>query len=124
MKALIVDDSTFFRDFLTQQLQRLGHACVVAEDAIAALTMLRSGECFDLMLLDVNMPGMNGLECVRQLREENIDAQMKVMMVTNEADHYLIEAAFAYGADEFLMKPFTGPCLREKLLLLGFPIAA
>jgi response regulator of citrate/malate metabolism len=49
---------------------------------------------------------------------------MKVMMVTNEADHYLIEAAFAYGADEFLMKPFTGPCLREKLLLLGFPIAA
>jgi two-component system chemotaxis response regulator CheY len=124
MKTLIVDDSRFIRDFLKQQLQRVGHVCAEAEDGFAALSMLRSGECFDLMLLDVNMPVMNGLECVRQLREENIDAQMKVMMVTTEADHRFIELALKYGADEFLMKPFTAQSLREKLLLLGIAVAA
>ncbi len=124
MKTLIVDDSRFIRDFLKQQLQRLGNDCVEAEDGSVALSMLRAGECFDLMLVDVNMPVMNGLECVRQLREENIDAEMKVMMVTTEADHHFIETALEYGADEFLMKPFTANGLREKLLLLGFPVAA
>lgn len=124
MKTLIVDDSRFIRDFLKQQLQRLGYACVEAEDGSAALSVLRSGACFDLMLVDLNMPVMNGLECVRQLREEDLDAEMKVMMVTTESDHHFIELALEYGADEFLMKPFTAQSLREKLLLLGFPVAA
>jgi two-component system chemotaxis response regulator CheY len=124
MKTLIVDDSRFMRDFLKQQLQRLGNECVEAEDGCVALSLLRAGESFDLMLVDVNMPGMNGLECVRQLREENIDADMKVMMVTTEADHHVVEVALEYGADEFLMKPFTAQGLREKLLLLGFAVAA
>ena len=124
MKTLIVDDSRFIRDVLKQQLERLGNECVEAEDGSVALSLLRSGECFDLMLLDVNMPVMNGLECVRQLRAEDIDAVMKVMMVTTEADHHVIEVALEYGADEFLMKPFTSQSLREKLELLGFPIAA
>jgi two-component system chemotaxis response regulator CheY len=124
MKTLIVDDSRFIRDVLKQQLERLGNECVEAEDGSVALSLLRSGECFDLMLLDVNMPVMNGLECVRQLRAEDIDAEMKVMMVTTEADHHVIEVALEYGADEFLMKPFTSQSLREKLELLGFPIAA
>ncbi len=124
MKTLIVDDSRFMRDFLKQQLQRFGNECVEAEDGCVALSLLRAGESFDLMLVDVNMPGMNGLECVRQLREENIDADMKVMMVTTEADHHVVEVALEYGADEFLMKPFTAQGLREKLLLLGFAVAA
>ncbi len=124
MKTLIVDDSRFIRDFIKQLLQRLGNECVEAEDGSVALSVLRSGECFDLMLVDENMPGMNGLECVRQLRKEQIDPEMKVMMVTTEADHRFIEVALASGADEFLMKPFTAQSLREKLLLLGFPVAA
>jgi len=124
MKTLIVDDSRFIRDYLKQQLERLGNECVEAEDGSVALNLLRSGNCFDLMLLDVNMPGLNGLECVRQVREEKIDPEMKVMMVTTEADHRCVEVALEYGADEFLMKPFTVQNLREKLLLLGFPVAA
>jgi two-component system chemotaxis response regulator CheY len=124
MRALIVDDSSFMREFLRQQLEPMGTDCVEAEDGSLALGVLRSGECFDLMLVDVNMPVMSGLECVKALREGAIDPEMKVMMVTTEADHHFIESALEYGADEFLMKPFTAQSLREKLLLLGFPVAA
>jgi two-component system chemotaxis response regulator CheY len=49
---------------------------------------------------------------------------MKVMMVTTEADSSYIRRAFDFGADEFLMKPFSAQSLREKLVLLGFEIAA
>ncbi len=76
------------------------------------------------MLSDVNMPVMNGLECVRQVRLERLAPQMKVVMVTTEADNSFINQALDYGADEFLMKPFTPQSLREKLLLVGFELAA
>jgi two-component system chemotaxis response regulator CheY len=76
------------------------------------------------MLLDVNMPVMNGLECVKALREARLGPEMKVMMVTTEADHSFIVEALDNGADEFLMKPFTPESLKEKMALLGFASAA
>jgi len=65
------------------------------------------------------MPRMSGLECVKQLREQQLQVPMKVMMVTTEADNSYICQALDFGADEFLMKPFTPECLREKLMMLG-----
>ena len=124
MRTLIVDDSKFIREYLMQHLQKMGVVCTEAEDGGAALSVLRKGASFDLMLVDVNMPVMNGLECVKRLREERLDPEMKVMMVTTEADHSFIERALEYGADEFLMKPFSPQSLREKLQLLGFGMAA
>ena len=101
-------------------MQRMGAECMEADNGSAALGVLRGCGQFDLMLVDVNMPVMNGLECVRVLRVEGLAPAMKVMMVTTEADHSFIEEALGYGADEFLMKPFTAQSLREKLLLMGF----
>jgi two-component system chemotaxis response regulator CheY len=124
LRTLIVDDSSFIREYLRQHLERLGVETVQAEDGAQALDVLRAGECFDLMLVDVNMPRMSGLDCVGALRNEGLDPEMKVMMVTTEADHSFIQRAFDNGADEFLMKPFTPQGLREKLLLLGFSFAA
>jgi len=124
MRTLIVDDSKFIREFLKDHLQSMGADCSEAEDGCEALHMLRDGDCFDLMLVDVNMPVMNGLDCLRVLREERIDQRMKVMMVTTEDEHTLIQQALDYGADEFLMKPFTPQGLREKLMLMGFVMAA
>ena len=121
MRALIVDDSSFIREYLRHLLSRMDIVCEEAVDGSDALTMLAAedAETFDLMLLDVNMPVMNGLECVKALREARLGPQMKVMMVTTEADHSFIEMALDNGADEFLMKPFTPESLREKMLLLG-----
>ena len=124
MRTLIVDDSNFVREYLRQNLERLGVGCDEAENGSEALKVLHAGASFDLMLVDVNMPVMNGLECVRRLREEGLEPKMKVMMVTTEADNSFILQALDYGADEFLMKPFTPQSLREKLLLMGFNLAA
>ena len=123
MRALIVDDSSFIREYLKHLLDRMGVACEEAVNGSDALTMLAAQKAFDLMLLDVNMPVMNGLDCVKALREAKLGPEMKVMMVTTEADHTFIATALDSGADEFLMKPFTPESLREKMLLLGFDAA-
>ncbi len=123
MRALIVDDSSFIREYLRHLLDRMGIVCEEAVDGSEALTVLAAAQAFDLMLLDVNMPVMNGLECVKALREARLGPQMKVMMVTTEADNTFISTALDSGADEFLMKPFTPESLREKMLLLGFEAA-
>lgn len=120
MKALIVDDSTFIREYLRRLLSHMGIVCAEAVDGSDALAVLESQGDFDLMLLDLNMPVMNGLECVKALRQARLHPEMKVMMVTTEADNHLIAKALDSGADEFLMKPFTPESLREKMMLLGF----
>lgn len=120
MKALIVDDSTFIREYLRKLLSHMGIVCAEAVDGSDALAVLASQGDFDLMLLDLNMPVMNGLECVRVLRQARLHPGMKVMMVTTEADNHFIAKALDNGADEFLMKPFTPESLREKMMLLGF----
>jgi two-component system chemotaxis response regulator CheY len=119
MKALIVDDSRFIRQHLRQLLQGMGMNCEEASDGNEALEVLRGAAGFDFMLLDVNMPVMNGLDCVKELREAGLHPRMKVMMVTTESDNNFIRRALEYGADEFLMKPFTPESLREKLMMLG-----
>jgi two-component system, chemotaxis family, chemotaxis protein CheY len=124
MRALIVDDSKFIRQYLRQHLQSNGVVCEEAENGSVAVDLLRRDSAFDLMLSDVNMPVMNGLECVRQVRLLDLAPHMKVVMVTTEADNSFINQALDNGADEFLMKPFTPQSLREKLLLVGFDLAA
>ena len=119
MRALIVDDSRFIRQYMRQLLEGMGLSCEQAVDGDEALEKLRGALTFDFMLLDVNMPGMSGLECVKTVRESGLQPAMKVMMVTTEADHSYIRQALDYGADEFLMKPFTPESLREKLAMIG-----
>ena len=118
MRALIVDDSRFVRDFLRGLLEERGIECEEAADGRAGIQQLHSGVSFDLALVDWNMPAMNGLEMLRQLRAEGYTA-IKVMMVTTEAENEFIVRALDAGADEYLMKPFNDEALSEKLALLG-----
>jgi len=123
MKALIVDDSKMLRLHLGRMMQAMGWSISEAENGRHALEMLRGDEEFTLALMDVNMPEMNGIECVRRLRTE-LQHKAKVMMVTTEADLHLIAGVLEDGADEFLMKPFTPENLRAKLQILSLsPIA-
>ena len=118
MRALIVDDSRFVRDFLRSLLEEKGIECDEAADGRAALDHLHSGVQFDLALVDWNMPVMNGLETLRQLRADGY-GDLKVMMVTTEAENDFILRALDAGADEYLMKPFDDEALQEKLAMLG-----
>jgi len=120
--VLVVDDSAMMRKVVLRVLKMADvefESTLEAGDGNEALEMLRRGADFDFMLLDVNMPGMSGLECVKTLRDAGLQTPMKVMMVTTEDDHSFIRRALEYGADEFLMKPFTPESLREKLSMLG-----
>lgn len=118
MRALIVDDSRFVRDYLRGLLEEKGIECDEAADGCAALEYLHSGRHFDLALVDWNMPVMNGLEMLRQLRADGY-SDLKVMMVTTEAENDYILRALEAGADEYLMKPFDDEALQEKLAMLG-----
>lgn len=118
MRALIVDDSRFVRDFLRSLLEKREFECEEAADGRAGLERLHEGREFDVALVDWNMPEMNGLEMLRQLRAGGY-GDMKVMMVTTEAENDYILRALDAGADEYLMKPFDGEALDEKLAMLG-----
>ena len=118
MRALIVDDSRFVRDFLRGLLEERGIECEEASDGHAGLEQLHKCPEFDLTLLDWNMPKMNGLEMLKQMRAEGY-TEVKVMMVTTEAENEFIMRALDAGADEYLMKPFDDQALGEKLAMLG-----
>lgn len=118
MRALIVDDSRFVRDFLRGLLEEKGIECEEAPDGRAGLDKLSEGPEYDLALVDWNMPVMDGLEMLNHLRAEGF-SDLKVMMVTTEAENDFIIRALDAGADEYLMKPFDDEALTEKLAMLG-----
>jgi two-component system, chemotaxis family, chemotaxis protein CheY len=118
MRALIVDDSRFVRGYLRGLLEEKGIECEEAADGQAAIDCVHAGSPFDLALVDWNMPVMNGLDMLKQLRAEGY-SDVKVLMVTTEAENDYIVRALEAGADEYLMKPFDDEALSEKLAMIG-----
>jgi two-component system, chemotaxis family, chemotaxis protein CheY len=118
MRALIVDDSRFVRGYVRSLLEEKGIDCEEAGDGQAALELVLAGQPFDVALVDWNMPVMNGIDMLTQLRARGFTG-IKVMMVTTEAENDFIVRALDAGVDEYLMKPFDGEALTEKLAMLG-----
>jgi two-component system chemotaxis response regulator CheY len=116
---LIVDDSRAMRTILGRIIAPLGFEVTSAVHGRDALEQLAAGARPDLMLVDWNMPEMNGYELVQNLRADAAYAQIKIVMVTTESEIAQISAALAAGADEYVMKPFTSEAIVDKLRLLG-----
>ncbi|MEZ0494481.1 response regulator [Kineococcus sp. TBRC 1896] len=119
MKALVVDDSRAMRKIIAGALRKLGYETIEAADGAEALKALESGPLPDLATVDWNMPVMDGLTFVTQVRANRDYRALTLMMVTTEAEHGQIVRALAAGAHEYLIKPFTVESLEEKLSLLG-----
>lgn len=119
MRALIVDDSKSMRLILGKALKELGFEIQEAGHGQHALERLNAGEEVDLMLVDWNMPVMNGYELVCAVRTNPLLATVRIMMVTTETSMNQVQKALDAGANEYLMKPFTKELLLEKLALLG-----
>jgi two-component system chemotaxis response regulator CheY len=119
MRALIVDDSRTVRMILGKALRELGYDVQEAEHGKEAIERLYHGETVDLLLVDWNMPVMNGYELVCQVRRNVLLDHIKIMMVTTESSMEKVQQALEAGANEYLMKPFTKDVLLEKLTLLG-----
>ena len=123
MHALIVDDSTTMRMILKAYLQKMGFTVTEAINGLDALVKLRAMGKADVVLVDWNMPEMDGLDFVKAVRAEIGYAAMPLMMVTTNSEREHVELALEAGANEYIMKPFTGAMIREKLEILGFVAA-
>lgn len=124
-KALIVDDSRTIRVILRRILLELGYEVCEAADGKAALKVIEIEKgAVSLVLTDWNMPEMNGLDLVKQLRQNPDLASLKVVMVTTETELDHMVSALEAGANEYVMKPFTKDILKEKLELVGITPAA
>jgi len=118
-RAIVVDDSRAMRTILRRALEDHGFHVVEAvhgKDALERLTQIRIP---DLALVDWNMPEMNGIDLVMELRKDHNYDKMAVVMVTSETEPAQVERALRAGANEYIMKPFSSEALEEKLLMLG-----
>jgi two-component system chemotaxis response regulator CheY len=124
-KALVVDDSKTIRMILRRILTEVGYTSSEAANGREAMQFIEAGNHeLSLVLADWNMPEMNGLELVKELRKRPELSSLKVVMVTTEAELGHMESALQAGADEYVMKPFTKEILREKLATIGIlPLA-
>jgi two-component system chemotaxis response regulator CheY len=119
MLALVVDDSRAMRMVLRRIVSGLGFDVVEAGNGQEALDAVDAGPIPDIALVDWNMPVMDGLEFVTNVRSRPELRGVTLMMVTTESEHGQIVRALAAGAHEYVIKPFTPDAIAEKLALLG-----
>ena len=115
MKILIVDDFSTMRRIVKNLLNDLGYSNTTeADDGKTAWPLLQAGE-FDFVVTDWNMPGMTGIDLLKQIRADARMAKLPVLMVTAEAQRdQIIEAAKA-GVNGYIIKPFNAATLKEKI---------
>lgn len=119
-RALIVDDSRAIRRILGQQIRGLGFEVAEACNGREAMERMETpGLEIELVLVDWNMPEMNGLQFVEKVRSDHRFDAACVIMVTTETATEQVLAALEAGANEYIMKPFTKEVIEDKLRLLG-----
>jgi len=113
MKVLLVDDSRTIRNIQKNVLAQMGYTDILeAGDGVEALKLLES-ETPDLVLVDWNMPNMDGLTLVGRIRQK--DAALPLIMVTTEAEKGRVIEAIKAGVNNYLVKPFTSEVLSAKI---------
>lgn len=118
MRALVIDDSRAVRLIVRNILQEIGVEVVEAANGADALAQMPRVPNLALILVDWNMPVMDGLAFVTAVRAQRIYDGVRIMMVTTETESEQVTRALTAGADEYLMKPFTKDVLVAKLKLL------
>jgi DNA-binding response OmpR family regulator len=123
--VLVADDDPDHRELMALALIRAGHRVVTADDASSAWTALRDNDV-DAALIDVRMPGENGIELCRRLRAAPATALLPVMLISADVNDHRILAGLHAGADDYLTKPFHRAELSARVgnLLLHRPAGA
>jgi len=120
IRALIVDDSSVMRKIVERSLRQAGLDPLVVHEAgsgIEGLDLLRAKQV-DLILSDINMPSMDGLEFLRQIRAQNLAPGVPVVMITTESSEEHVKQAILAGAQGYIRKPFTAEQVKERVLPL------
>jgi two-component system chemotaxis response regulator CheY len=115
MKILVVDDFSTMRRIIKNLLRDLGFTNIQeADDGNTALPMLQNGD-FVFVVTDWNMPGMQGIDLLKEIRKDDNLSHLPVLMVTAEAKREQIISAAQAGVNGYIVKPFTAVTLKEKL---------
>ncbi len=107
-KILLVEDEDFIRDLYFRQLTKEGFLVKTAIDGQSGLDALKS-EAFDLLLLDIMLPGMNGLQLLREFKTQNPSSPMITILLTNLGQEAVIKEGFELGAQAYLIKASYTP---------------
>ena len=116
MKIMSVDDSKATRMFVGNAVEVLGFEFLQAEDGQDALNVLEKEGAVDLILLDWNMPVMNGIEFLEKVKADDRFKHIPVTMVTTEIERHKVVQAVGKGAKNYVMKPFTQEDLIGKIM--------
>lgn len=111
-KVLVVDDADFMRMMLKDILTRFGHSVLQAKNGQEGLNILQD-EAVDVCVLDICMPGMDGIEVLRRIKEEH--PEVKVVMLSALSQESNVKQTLQLGADAFVVKPFQAECLVERI---------
>lgn len=111
---IVVDDDEFSSDLMCRRLRRAGYTVSAACDGAAALRMIRE-QAFDLVLLDVVMPGMDGREVLYAIRDDEPGADLPVIMVTAKSDGSEIADCLGHGANDYVTKPYEFQALIARI---------
>ncbi len=119
MKILLTDDSKIMRKILRHTLSKIGFQdleCFEAGDGVEALMVLEQNNYkFDLMILDMNMDGMNGIDTLKQLRSNPKSAELPVLVCSSVNDRVQVVESINSGASDYIVKPFLRDELKEKI---------
>jgi two-component system, chemotaxis family, chemotaxis protein CheY len=118
MRALVVDDSRTVRIIIGNILRELGMEVLEAKNGLEALEQIKRTPDVELLLVDWNMPEMNGFDFIRAVRSQRAYDAVRILMVTSESQSDQVTQALNAGANEYLMKPFSKDVLVAKLNLL------
>jgi sigma-B regulation protein RsbU (phosphoserine phosphatase) len=113
-RVLVVDDDEGNRTMLARRLSRMGHTVVLANDGREALAKLRA-EDFDLMLLDIQMPGMNGYQVLEAIKADADLARVQVIVLSASDETSRVARCIEMGAEDYLPKPFDPVLLRARI---------
>lgn len=114
-RILLVDDSRAVRLAAKRILSSFNFELLEAENGEEGLKVIRASQPIDAVLLDWNMPIMDGITFLKAVRADATLPQPRIVMCTTENDLHRIVEAIQCGADEYIMKPFTEEIVREKL---------
>jgi DNA-binding response OmpR family regulator len=113
-QILIVDDNDMNRDMLSRRLKRVGYGVLTAEDGESGLALLQE-QRVDLILLDIMMPGISGLEVLQRIRQSHSQVQLPIIMATAKDESEEIVRAFELGANDYVTKPIDLPVLLARI---------
>jgi two-component system phosphate regulon response regulator PhoB len=102
-RVLVIEDSDDLRNLLTRILVREGYDVVAADDGAVGLSWARDD--IDVVILDLGLPGMSGLDVCRQLRADSATADLPIIVLTGRSDRRDVRDGLLVGADAFLIKP-------------------